>query len=107
MDGARSQVIALAPAPRARLFARLRLTGQAFLLMASLILLPSSLLLVALAPVPSGLHHGLDFHTLWTASRGYLHGESPYVSSLADFVGDGPLQSYVYPPFAAALVTPL
>jgi alpha-1,2-mannosyltransferase len=106
-SGSHSRVIALAPAPRARLVAYLRLAGNVFLLMVPLILLPASLLLVGLAPVRDGWPHGLDFHTLWTAGSRYMHGQSPYVSSLRDFVGDGPLQSYVYPPVAAALVTPL
>jgi len=48
----------------------------------------------------------IDFHSLWLAGRAYVAGHSPYPRNLAGFVGDGPRQSFVYPPAAAAFAAP-
>jgi alpha-1,2-mannosyltransferase len=54
-----------------------------------------------------GWPHAIDFHTLWVGAGEYAHGRDPYPASLHEFVGDGPRQSFVYPPAAAALLAPL
>jgi Glycosyltransferase family 87 len=54
----------------------------------------------------TGAPRAIDFHSAWIAGRAYLHGHSPYLSNLGAFVGDGPHQSFVYPPATAAFGAP-